>query len=355
MRRSAGEGSIYKRKDGSWVDQYEVAGKRRYLYGKTRKAVDDRLKAKTKGGGLDLDAGAERMRVEAFLDRWLPAVKGTVRLSTFKRHEEAVRLHIKPSLGGLNLSKLNVLDVQEMYLSKLDEGLSPRTVQIVHSTLHKALKQAVAWSLVSKNVTEAVKPPQAQMKEMRTLSPVEVKRLLLAARGERFEVLYILAVTTGMRQGELLGLKHEDVDLEDEILRVRRTVRQGVAGPPKSATSTRSICLTRLAVEALREHKEEHKGAEWVFSTRNGTPVNGHNLVNRSWRPLLDRAGLPRIPFHNLRHSCATLLLSRNVNPKIVQEMLGHATISITLDTYSHVLPNMQAGAVEAMEDVLKI
>jgi len=180
-----------------------------------------------------------------------------------------------------------------------------------------------------------------------------VRRLLLAARGERFEALYVLAVSTGMRKGELLGLRWEDADLEGETLRVRRTVRKGVAGPPKSATSVRSIRLTRLATEALRGRREGGDRSGWVFPTRNGTPVSDHNLTNRSWWPLLERAGLPRIPFHNLRHTCATLLLQKNVNPKIASEMLGHASISITLDTYSHVLPNMQEGVVRAMGDVL--
>jgi integrase len=173
--------------------------------------------------------------VSAYLDRWLPTVRGTVKERTWVRHEEVVRLHFKPSIGGLKLQKLSPLDVQELYLSKLDSDLSPRTVQIIHTTLHKALKQAVRWSLVSRNVTEAVTPPKPQKKEIRVLTTEEVKRLLRAVRENRFETLYVLAVTTGMRQGELLGLIWEDVNLEEGVLRITRTVwaRQRLQSLPR--------------------------------------------------------------------------------------------------------------------------
>jgi integrase len=353
MRRSRGEGSVYKRKDGLWVAQYEIGGKRRYLYGKTKKAVTDRLREKMTSGMANLDPEAEKMRLGVFLDRWLPSVEGTVRRSTFERHEEVVRLHLKPSIGGIGIKDLGPMDVEELYRKKLRAGLSPRTVQIIHATLHKALKQALRWSLVPKNVTELVTPPRYLKKEVRTLSPEEAKRLLRTAKGERFEALYVLAVTTGMRQGELLGLKWGDLDPDKGTLKVRRTVRNGEVNPPKSASSNRSIHLTTGAMQALREHGERNGKREWVFSTRNGTPVGCANLVNRSWRPLLEKAGLPRIPFHNIRHTCASLLLSQGVHPKLVQELLGHADITTTLNTYSHVIPSLRGETASAMEDVL--
>jgi integrase len=264
-----------------------------------------------------------------------------------------VRLHLKPSIGGIGIKDLGPLDVEELYRGKLRSGLSARTVQIIHATLHKALKQALRWALVPKNVTEVVTPPRYRKKEVRTLSPEEVKILLRTARGERFEALYVLAVTTGLRQGELLGLKWGDLDLKKDTLRVRRTVRNGEVNPPKSACSTRSVHLTGVAVRALREHGEKNGEGYWVFPTRNGNPVSRHNLVNRSWRPLLERAGLPRIPFHNLRHTCASLLLSQGVHPKLVQELLGHADVTTTLNTYSHEIPSLRCETALAMEDVL--
>jgi integrase len=310
LRRSRGEGSVYKRKDGLWVARYEAAGKRKYLYGKTKKIVIDKLKEKVISGVTNLTPEADGMRVGEYLDRWLPTVQDTVKERTWVRHEQVVRLHLKPSIGKVRLQKLNALDVQELYRMKLDSGLSPRTVQIIHTTLHKSLKQAVRWSLLQTNVTEAVNPPKPQKKEIRVLSSEEVKRLLHAVRGDRFEALYVLAATTGMRQGELLGLTWGDVDLEEGVLRVRRTVWEGVATAPKTSRANRSIRLTRMATEALKNQKEREGRSEWIFSTKNGTPVNCHNLINRSWWPLLGKVGLPRIPFHNLRHTCATLLLS---------------------------------------------
>ena len=180
-----------------------------------------------------------------------------------------------------------------------------------------------------------------------------MRKLLEAVRGDKLEALYVLAITTGMRSGELLQLRWEDVDLQARTLqvRLRRTVVNGRIEPPETMKGRRSIRLSRTSVGALRQHE---RVSEWVFCSRAGTSISVHNLHNRSWKPLLRKADLPLdTRFHDLRHTCATLLLTRGVHPKIVQELLGHSSISITLDTYSHVLPNMQEKAVEAMEDVL--
>jgi integrase len=353
-RRGKGEGSIYKRKDGLWVGQYHVdtglQKKTKYIYGKTRKAVAAKLAKAIADRDTGLFFDSESLRVGQYLDKWLGTVRDTVKDRTLQRHEEVVRLHLKPSFGKVRLDKLTAVQVQSLYLAKLDAGLSPRTVQIIHTTLHKALKQAVTWRLIPNNVARSVDPPQAPRKEIRPLSREQVKSLLAAAKETELYALYVLAVTTGMRQGELLGLKWEDVDLGRGTLQVRRTVFGGQISAPKTSRGKRSIALTRATVRALRGHP---KRAEWVFSSRVGTPIRCHNLINRCWKPLLAKAGLPLdIRFHDLRHTCATLLLANGVHPKIVQEMLGHSTISITLDTYSHVLPNMQKEAVKAMEDL---
>jgi len=196
-----------------------------------------------------------------------------------------------------------------------------------------------------------------------------VKVLLEAASGERFEALYVLAIHTGLRQGELLSLKWDDVDVENGLIRVRRTLTRHrgrlLLGEPKTKRSRRTVRLTEPARDALRDHLvrqdvqieslgDLYRDQDLVFATQRGTLVNPSNLRKRSFAPLLNKAGLPRIRFHDLRHTCATLLLARNVNPKIVSEMLGHATIAITLDTYSHVLPNMEDSATRVLEDVLR-
>ncbi len=355
-RRGNGEGSVYRRKDGLWVGQYVIktpdGTKTKYIYSKNRKEVAAKLtKAMSdRDSGLIYDCGS--LTVGEYLSKWLYGIKGTVRERTWRRSEEVVRLHLVPTLGKTRLDKLNALQVQSLYRSKLDSGTSSRSVQIIHATLHKALKQAVGWQLIPRNVTEAVEPPKATKKEISPLDEEQVRRLLESAKGSKLEALYVLAVTTGMRQGELLGLQWRDVDFEQGIVKVRRTVYNGRIHEPKTSKGKRSIKLTQASITALREHT---RMSEWIFCTRNGTTLSCQNLRTCSWKPLLKKANLPLgTRFHDLRHTCATLLLTKGVHPKIVQELLGHSSISITLDTYSHVLPNLQEKAVQAMEDIFK-
>jgi integrase len=369
-KRGNGEGSIYRRRDGRWVGQYLVhtanGPQYRYLYGKTRAVVAEKLTRAMadRDSGLIFDAG--KVTVGDYLDRWLAdTVKGTVRTSTYERNEEIVRLHIKPSLGRVGLKKLTPTHVRGLYSEKLDSGLAPATVRRIHSTLHKALSQAVSDGIVPRNAAH-VKAPRPAPEEIRPLSEDEARAFLDAARqsGERFEALYVLAITTGLRRGELLGLRWDDADLEFGTLRVGRAlVREGgrhTLGETKTRRGRRQINLTPRTVNALKKHRKKqleekmklaglYKDHGLIFASGVGTPVNPENLVKRSFKPLLKKAGLPEIRFHDLRHTCATLLLSRGVHPKLVQELLGHATIAMTLDTYSHYLPSMGDQAAGAM------
>jgi integrase len=250
---------------------------------------------------------------------------------------------------------------------KLDAGLAPGTVGLMHGILHKALEQAVKWRLVPRNVCKATTPPKPNPKEIHPLDAEQAKRILEAARGNRLEALYVLAVTAGLRIGELLGLMWEDVNLDTETLHVRRTRSQAKSGPtfttPKNGKG-RSIRLTQRAVEAARSHKAAQNaerlklGDLWednglVFCTTASRPLDFRNVATASFKPLLKRAGLPDIRFHDLRHTCATLLLSRGHHPKLVQELLGHASVAMTLDRYSHVLPGMGDQTATAMEAAL--
>jgi integrase len=243
-------------------------------------------------------------------------------------------------------------------------------VRYVHVTLHRALKQAVLDGLLPRNVTVAVKPPQINREEMNPLTPDQAKTLSETAHtvSDRLEALYVLAVTTGLRQGGLLGLKSDDVDLGAGMLQVRRTLTTARGGPvlstPKTRGSRRSVKLPQRASDALRSHLErqlaemDRVGSLWqenglIFASEVGKPMDRRYVTTHRFKPLLKRAGLPQVRFHDLRHTCATLLLIKNVNPKVVSEMLGHASIAITLDTYSHVLPDMQDSAARAMEEAL--
>jgi integrase len=372
-RRGNGEGTITRRKDGRWEARYTVftasGPKRKALYGKTRAEVAEKLtKAMAdRNGGLTFDA--KNQTVGEYLTRWLrDSVKGSVKSITFENHERLVRVHITPALGRVKLKALSPAHLQAFYRDHLDAGLSPRTVRYLHALLHRSLKQALRWNLVPHNVAKAVDPPKVPRKDMRVLSPEQARAILEAARGDRLEALYVLAVHCGLRQGELLALRWEDVDLEAETLRVSRTLSRTKGGPtftaPKTAKSRRTVRLTSKAVEALKRHSERqaeeivrmdtlYRDQGLVFASEVGTPMNRHNLNYRSFKPLLERAGLPNMRFHDLRHTCATLLLSRGVHPKFVQKLLGHATIAITLDTYSHVLPGMGDQTAAAMEDAL--
>jgi integrase len=370
-KRGNGEGSITCRKDGLYMARYTVetamGTERKALYAKTRKEASEKLtEALTQARkGITADAGA--MSVGAFIERWIEdSVRGSVRQSTYQRDESLCRVHIVAALGKKKLKTLSAADVQRFYRAKLDSGLSSATVHKLHVLLHKALKQAERWGLVPRNVADDVDPPKVHKEEVRPLTNEQARKLLNTVQGDRLEALYVVAVQCGLRQGELLALRWEDVDLEARTLQVRRTItRDGgkhTVGPAKTVKGSRTVKLTRDATEALQEHLErqlaeiDKAGDKWqenglVFCTGKGTLINPTNLRRRSLAPLLQRAGLPAITFHQLRHTAATILLLKNVNPKVVSEMLGHATIAITLDTYSHVLPNMQHSAVAAMEE----
>jgi integrase len=373
-KRGNGEGSISRRKNGGWMAQYTAytaeGRKRKTLYGKTRQEVAAKLARalSDRENGLILDAGNQTL--DEYLNRWLNgSVKGSVKDKTFNDYEWLVRKHVAPALGRTKLKALSPIHLQGLYQAKLEVGLSPSTVRHLHVVLHRALDQALRWELVPRNVSEAVDLPKLQKKEIRPLTGDQARRLLEVAQGDRLEALYVLAVHLGLRQGELLGLRWEDVDLETGTLQVRRTLTTTKGGPrftaPKTAKSRRSIKLTAGAVDALRRHHDcqfeesTRLAGLWqdyglVFASTTGTPLNPSNLTSRSFKPLLKRAGLPDIRFHDLRHTCATLLLSRGVHPKLVQELLGHATIAITLDTYSHVLPGMGDQTANAMESALE-
>jgi integrase len=372
-KRGNGEGSITKRKDGRYVARYVVytakGPKRRSMYAKTRKEAAQKLAKVQTDFNQGIVYDDENITVGAYLDSWLAgSVLGTVRQSTYDRYEVAVRVHLKPSLGRFKLSKLTAARVSTFYQQKRSEGCADSSINKLHVTLHKALDQAVKWHMVPRNVCEAVSTPRPTTEEIKPLSTEETKFLLEAARGDRLEALYVLAVHTGMRQGEILALKWDDIDLESATINVRRTLTKSgtriTTGEPKTSKGRRTIFLTEAAVAALRIHlgrqMEEmerlgdlYKDEGFVFTTEVGTLINPTNLRKRSFVKLLERAGLPHIRFHDLRHTAATLLFKQGQHPKLVQELLGHANIAITLDIYSHVIPGMGDQTARAMEDAL--
>ena len=379
-RRGNGEGSISRRiSDGRWEGKYTIqtvnGPKRKTVYGKKKSEVVRELTKAIADADGRIFTEERDMTVETYLERWLTdAVRGTVRESTYSRDKYLVNSHIEPAIGHLKLKNLTALHLQGLYRSLLDSGLSGSTVQKAHHVLHKALSQAVRWDLIARNPADAVKAPTPSKKAMRPLSAEQARRLLGAASkaGDRLEAFYVLAVHTGMRRGELLALMWEDVELDSNVasLRVRRTLTRTESGgaydlgEPKTKNSRRTIRLTRGAVEALRTHRKRQAEEKLklgglygdqglVFAGEGGGILNPSNLRQRSFKPLLKNAGLPDISFHDLRHTCASLLFQRNVHPKFVQELLGHSSVAVTLDTYSHMLPGMGGEAADAMGDAL--
>ena len=349
-KRGNSEGSIYKRKDGRWAASVSVGwhdGKyrRKTLYGKTRREVATKLASALRDKDLGLPGLPERQSVSQYLNQWLESARPTVGPATFKRYEEYDRLHANPVIGNRRLARLMPQDIQSLYSLKIGEGLSPTTVSHRHAVLRRALGQALRMGILARNPTDAVDPPRKTHYEIQPLTAEQSRRLLKAARGDRLEALYVLALTTGMRQGELFGLPWREVDMDQSKLHVRRNLRRTLdVAEPKSATGRRQITLTKLAVDVLRRHRirqnEERLalGPGWtdirlVFTNVAGGYLNSNNLRNRGFPKLLERSGLPRMRFHDLRHSTATLLLSLGIHPKVVQELLGHSQISVTLDT----------------------
>ena len=279
-----------------------------------------------------------------------------------------------PALGHHQLQKLSAQHLQSFYTKKLNEGLAATTVASFHNMLHKALDTAVKWSLASRNVCDLVSPPRAKRFEFQPLAVEQVHRLLAAAHGHRMEALFSLALATGMRRGELLGLKWQDINFSTGTLQIRRiltrvpTTMPGkgyVEAEPKTQKSRHSVIVAHFALEALRQHRIRQleaklkAGASWqehdyVFCTSIGTHLNPDRDILCQLKVLLQKAGLPDVRFHDLRHSAATLLLSEGVHPKVVQELLGHSQISMTIDVYSHALPSMQQDAISRLNDTLE-
>jgi integrase len=376
-KRGNGDGTIYRRKDGLWMAQITVAGqKRKTFYGKTRKEVQEKLQAAQAELRQGTLVTGPQQTVKEYLEYWLEyAHKRAIRPRSYERYEQIIRLHIVPSLGKLHLQKLTPQHLQKLYADKAKAGFSPVTVIAIHNMLHTALDDAIRLGLVSRNVCKLVSPPRRPHREMKALTPDQVRFFLSEARGHPQETLFILALATGMRRGELLGLKWQDINFAQETLQVRRVLsrvptkmvdevgQSYVEAEPKTEKSRRSIALAPFALEALKEQRsrqeemKEKAGVLWedhdyVFCTPTGKHLHPGNVLVQL-KNVLKKAGLPDIRFHDLRHSTATMLLSMGVHPKVVLELLGHSEISMTMDIYSHVLPSIQRDAVNRLSNTL--
>ena len=369
-RRSQGEGSVFQRKDGRWVMQIWLGDKYKQVYVKSEKEGIKKLREAQRELEQGILPTGPDQTLKQYIEYWLEEVhKPTIRLSSYVKYRKIINSYIIPILGDMKLQKLTPQHINSFYRQKEKDGLQSSTINTIHGVLHRALDNAVKWGYIARNVCDSVSPPRIVKHEIKPLTMEQASKLLEVARGQRLEMLLTLALTTGMRRGELLALRWSDVDLESGNIQVRRTVdiipKHGyVENEPKTARSRRMIVLAPFAVDMLKQHHVQQlelrlkAGSNWqeknlVFTGLHGSYLNPNHLPEMMEK-VLTEAGLPHIRFHDLRHSAATLLLSMGVHLKVVQEILGHSNISMTADTYSHVLPSMQQEAVGKWGDKLK-
>jgi integrase len=365
-RRANGEGSVFQRKDGRWEATMSLPGAgRKSYFGKTKQEALGKMRAGQRNVQDGLPVPPERLILKAYLEKWLEdSVKPTVRPYTLKSYSSLVHRHISPELGQMHLNRLSAQDVQGFLNRKLATGLSPRSVQYIHAVLRRALGQAERWGIVARNVARFASPPHVPQANIQPLTPVESKKLLAAVKGDRLEALYTVALAVGLRQGEALGLRWANIHLEAGTLSVTHTLQKvdgvNVLVQPKTERSRRTIKLPEICLQALRTHRGrqilERVGVgeawqEWglVFCEPDGTPLSRYS-VTRRFQAILANAGIPKHRFHDLRHTCATLLLVQGVPLRVVMEILGHSQMATTADIYSHVLPVLMADAAAKMD-----
>ena len=386
-KRANGDGSVTERKDGRWQGMVYVlmpdgTTVRRYVYGRTEAEANRKMTEAQRRSQAGLPAESTT-KLADYLAQWLAEVaRPLLRPRTFETYRRCVDRHIVPGLGRKRLNALTPADVRKLLNEKTAEGLAPRTVSYIRAVLRSALSQAVRDGLVHRNVAALARPPRVPRKEVISLTPEEAKSLLTTARGDRLYALWVIALSLGLRRSEVLGLTWSLIDLDGRTVRVARGVQRVggklVLDELKSASSHRTLPLPNVAVVALQEYRARQArerllaGRYWedqdlVFCTGLGGPIDPRN-INRSFRTLLIRSRVgvdlvkeadgrehwvTRVRLHDLRHSCASFLLSQGASPRVVMEILGHSGIAITMNTYAHVLPTLLGGALQGMDDML--
>ena len=376
-RRANGEGSIRKRKDGRWEGRYTagrdpVTGKVIYknVLGRTQAEVKAKLKAAIEANtNLDI-VKAEQYKVGQWMDVWFEnCAKIKVRPSSHQTYRGYIDNHIKPSIGSVPLSKLSSLHLQQLYkklltggrverteAKKQPKGLSAKTVRNINQVISSAMDFAKDQKLIASNPTDGCALPKLEHREMKTLPVEQLTFFLREAKETGVFEMYYIELATGLRRGELLGLKWEDIDLEQGSLRVQRQVcridGEIVEAPLKTKNAYRVLPLSAEAVEVLREQRRKSGKSQYVFPSPAGGPISPDSVLHMLHR-VLKRAGLPKVRFHDLRHTFAILALQNGVDIKTVSGMLGHYSAGFTLDTYTHVTTSAKREAANTMGDIL--
>ncbi|WP_163554270.1 tyrosine-type recombinase/integrase [Candidatus Frankia alpina] len=372
-RRSQGESALFQRSsDGMWVGRLDLGwegGKRvrKTVYAKTEKECRQKLDKVKRAAELGVNVTAERRTTAVWLGEWLEIKEGDgTRASTLRAYRWLINTHIIPVIGRVQLGKLTPLDVRRLVSTARKAGLSAGSVRHVHSLIRNSLAEAERLDLVARNVAKAVKAPPVPHREVRALRPEEARRLVEVLRGERLEAVFACGLMLGLRRGEILGLRWTDVDLGGATLHVRQTL-QRVDGslrfvPAKTDRSHRKLPIPPRLVTILRRHRATQTaertglGDAWtetglVFTSSVGTPLEPRN-VNRRFEVLRRQADLPWLRLHDLRHAFASMLFAEGVPARTVMELLGHSTIQLTMNTYTHVMPETQRDAVDRLDRI---
>lgn len=373
-RRSRGEGSIYQRvSDGRWVAVVSLGWRgskrlRKSHYAATKREAQRWLRDTLRKLDDGIDPYDDRRTVGSVLDAWLETVKKSRRPKTYAAYELTVRRHLLPELGRIQLTRLRPADVTRLLETKHDEGLAPRNVHIIHGTLRTALNAAVRLQQVGQNVAALVQPPEAKQFPAVILTVEQARALLDAIAGHRFEAFVVVGLSLGLRAGEILGLRWSDIDIAKAELELGSQVQylagRGWMRAPMKSGEPRRLPLTSLAVAALHTHRQQQiqdrlaaevwrTDEELIFTMEDGRPLHGRT-VQVDLDRIIARLGLPRMRLHDLRHSCATLLMAQGVQLKVIQEILGHANLSTTEKIYVQVLPSVSKDAAERLERALR-
>jgi integrase len=366
--RGKNEGSLHQRPNGTWRAQFSVSGKRISKSFKTKAECQAWLRQMQDQIDHGFDYHASKTSLGDYLLQWLEIVRPTLRLKTSHQYGQIIQKHILPNIGGMALKDLALARIEQFYGERSSAGIGTRTVRIIHNILHKSLEKAVRYGLLTQNPSHGAALPRVTPTEMNVLDEAQVGRFLVAAQGSYYEALYYLAVTTGMRQAEMFGLKWIDLQWNSGTLHVQRQA-QRVNGhgwafvEPKTKSGRRTIKLGEGTLQVLRLHRQRLEqlkslaGDRWqendlIFPSRAGTPGDPSNL-RVDFLKVLDRAGLPKIRFHDLRHTAASLMLNHGVPVLVASKRLGHSKPSVTLDIYGHLYHEMQDEAARIIDELV--
>src|SRR3972149_237806 len=362
-RRGNQEGSIYPRKNGTWRAQVSIAGRRLSFTGISHKECRDWIQRTSKQIQSGLTYEGTQLSLAEFAEGWLAQRKADLRPGSWALYEASLQQYVIPALGRFKLAELRSAHIQAFYDGLVRNETGPYVIRSSQKVLGTILNHAVRLALIPSNPMKAAIPPSQPQSEMRILDEDQVQRFLLAVRQIYPDdlALYQLAITTGMRQSELLGLKWADLDWANGVLNVKRQYLRLPDGssaylPPKTKSGIRSIRLGQATLAILREHRDRQfqeiqTDNDVMFCGKPGVPLN-RSILTKRYKRLLKEAGLPALRFHDLRHTAASMMLHKGVSVLVVCKRLGHAKASITLDIYGHLVPSMQELAAEVMDEV---